>query len=149
MARKQEECQLYTVSVEDWDFSYHFSLEMQKHRPGPYWEHSSVTIHGKIVEPVIKDKLDAALWIMGDTDLDNHHGQEHRDHAPLAVGPINTRGEMLTGLFSIPLRALAQLVPVLASGKVWEIQMNGTRLKWRKALIHSFGVSTTVEDDDA
>jgi hypothetical protein len=135
----------YIIAIEDWDWGYSFGLAGLKDSPDPYMEHRHLTITGRLIHPTGLKIESVELSTLPNPDLDEHR---RREHTPRAVGSLGAHDGRLDGLLSIPQDALTPVLQMLIAGRFKFVDMGGTKLRYRHALVKSFSLKTHPDEDD-
>lgn len=67
--------------------------------------------------------------------------------APSEIGSLNAHDNRVETYVTVPAEGLSELVAVASSGKVKQVDMTGTKLKWRKGLVSHVAVTTDLEKE--
>jgi len=126
---RREYCS-YCIEILDWDLSYSLQLRGDmKNLPWPIWEHASLDLKGKFLQP---KKLEGR--IIGATILGNRtivRVMEHPEECsgePKALGGLKVRGEQSEFIGSIPHDVLHTLCLLLHAGKIKALVLSGQTL---------------------
>lgn len=130
----------YEIQVTSWDFSWSFYLS----RPTDQWqgrshfkEMATLTLKGRVIEPEGFKYPEALLRLVADPWLDSLVEQ------PAAIGSIHINDQQFTGYVPIP----SNQMPVLVSSanRLLFVELNGTPLRYRKALINELHLNTALD----
>ena len=130
----------YEIQITSWDFSWSFYLSDPKDR----WqgkshckEMATLTLKGRVVEPEGFKYPEALLRVVADPWLDTLVEQ------PAAIGSVHINDKQFTGYVCIPSKQMPMLVST--ADRLFYIELNGTPLRYRKALIRELHLSTSPE----
>lgn len=130
----------YEIQITSWDFSWSFYLS----GPMDQWqgrshfkEMATLTLEGRVIEPEGFKYPEALIRLVADPWLDTLIEQ------PAAIGSVHINDKQFTGYMCIP----SHQMPLLASvaNRLSFIELNGTPLRYRKALIKELHLSTAPE----
>lgn len=141
----QDECVRYVVAIEGWDWSYSFGLAGRKDSADPYMEYRQLAVIGKLLHPTNLSIQSVELWFLPTDDLDE---DQRKNHTPKAIGSLSVRDGLLTGLLSLPKDALFPILQMLIAGRFKFVDLSGAKLRYREALVRSFGLETHIDEDD-
>ncbi len=141
----------YCVEILDWDMDYFFSIDVGRRvTDGPYWEHTSFKVNGKVVHPEKLSEKDIEVTILGDR-RESHIVQkpeEYPDFQPKAVGRLTIRGKQREYLGSIPFDALNNIILLLQANKLKFIILSGPQLYRGTSSIRSIRFSKDFTRED-
>ena len=147
--KPEKEC--YEIEVEDWEVYYHFGLNTAPKDliEGVYWEHSKLTLTGKILSPPVKKASKARIEIAVDPQLDDHWKAKPTIISAEAIGwmEIPRGDDTLIVYYSIPSRSFRYITLAVDSKKIKIASIFGTKLKWRRGTISSVSLSTNREEE--
>jgi hypothetical protein len=138
------------LTLENWDFTYSFGINQTKYNLGHYSEYNEIMLLGQIITEGYRYNPAYELILMGETSLDRHNDLlEGTEKQPIFVGSLQAGKERVTYIFlSMPQRALNFIVPALIANKIQEIYLYCTTIKWRKARILNFHLSTKLTGEE-
>ena len=141
----------YWIEILEHTFSYFFSLALNdKFFPGPYWEHASLNIKGRLLQPLPFINREIELTILGSRDLiPALESPETCRHEPKAVGGLTIRGKVSDYTGSVPFDALVALVRLMDSGSVRFLDFTGEPLYRGHARIRSMSFEKEYKPDTA
>jgi len=147
---KLPEYETQYLTVDDWEFTFSFGINNTNFDLGYYSEYNELIIYGKIITEGFKYHPAYELIIIGDTLLDCHNDlQKNHKGLPISVGSLQADKEKSTHIFlSIPQRSLNLLIPALIANKFQEIYLYCTKIKWKKASIVNYHLSTKITDEE-
>jgi hypothetical protein len=138
------EFEFYTFEIRDWSWSFHFSVDKRTWAEGPYYDMRPISIVGSIIEPEAFTDLEADVTVMPraiEEDADS------RDVVPSSIGYIEKYPEHLRAYVTIPGDALPSMLAALSAGAVRFVTLVATRMRYRKALVTSFGLVKEIDDE--
>ncbi|MET4356917.1 hypothetical protein ABIC08_006882 [Bradyrhizobium sp. RT9b] len=143
--KAQDQTVRYMVAIETWDWSYAFGLAGRKDSLDPYSEYRHLMITGKLLHPTNPSIGSVELWLLPTEDLDEG---KRKNEEPNSVGSLSVHDGRLNGLMSIPKNALTPILQMLIAGRFKFVDLGGTKLRYREALVRSFGLATHLDEDD-
>ena len=148
--KKEPEKEIYEIEVEDWEVDYHFGINTLPRdlNDGVYWEHSKLTLHGKIISPVLEKATKTRVELAADPKMDDHWKTEPSITSAKAIGfmEIPRGDDTLIFYCFIPFRLLPFITLAVDSGKIKFVTIWGTKLKWRRGKISSLSLSKDREE---
>ena len=130
----------YEIRITSWDFSWSFYLS----DPSNQWqgknhfkEMTTLILKGRVIEPEGFKYPEALIRLVADPRLDTLVEQ------PTAIGSVHINDEQFTGYVCIPSNQMPMLLGV--ANRLLCIELNGTPLRYRKALIREIHLSTYRE----
>ena len=130
----------YQIQISSWDFSWSFYLS----KPTDRWqgrshfkEMATLTLKGRVIDPEEFQYPETLLRLVADPWLDTLVEQ------PAAIGSLHINDKQLTGYVCIPSDQMPMLVS--AANRLLFIELNGTPLRYRKALIRDIHLSSVPE----
>ena len=148
--KKEPEKEIYEIQVEDWEVGYHFGINTlsKDFIEGVYWEHSKLTLTGKIISPVLEKANKTRVELAADPKMDDHWKAEPTITSAKGIGFMEIpRGEDTLICYSfIPFRMLPFITLGVDSGKIKFVTIWGTKLKWRRGTISSISLSKDREE---
>jgi hypothetical protein len=128
-ARRRESC-TFVIEILDWDMSYSFSLDPERRiTPGPYWEHASLNIQGRFVEPATLLDRTVEMIIIGDRrETFAAEKPEEVKWTPKAIGGLIASKSQAEYLGSVPFDTLQLIVSLLGMGKIKFLILSGEAL---------------------
>ena len=108
-------------------------------------EHRHLEITGKLLSPVDPKIETVELWFLPRDDLDE---EKRKEHTPKAVGSLSLHDGRLNGLLSIPMNSLEDILQMLIADRFKIVEMGGTKLRYRQAMVRSFRLDTHIDEDD-
>ena len=129
----------YLIRVTDWD--YYYSL-----RPGDlksrwdndaYNELATVSFSGELLRPEGMEYVRASVTLSAQQGLTGLSVSA----APGSLGTLSARSDELSAYIFVPVERFAELCSVAQSGRVQEISITGTRLRYRSGLVHSLSIN--------
>lgn len=127
MGARSESC-TYCLEILDWELPYSFSINSTKKIvEGPYWEHASLKIKGKLVHPEgLADKI-IEVVILGDRRLIPvlANPEKYDQYSPKAVGFLTIRGKERELICSIPFDVLSNIGILLHAGQIKYLVIDG------------------------
>ena len=130
----------YEIQITSWDFSWSFYLSGPTDRwqgRSHFKEMATLTLMGRVIEPEGFKYPEALLRLVADPWLDSLVEQ------PAAIGSIHINGKQFTGYVPIPSNQMPMLVSS-ANGLLF-VELNGTPLRYRKALINELHLNTAQD----
>ena len=141
----------YGIEIIDWELDYSFSVDKdQRVTGGPYWEHKSFKINGKLIHP---DKLSGEnieVTILGDRSLIPLVQEPEKYHqvAPKSVGSLRIRGKQRDFLGWIPFDVFNNIIFLLQTDNIKFIILNGPPLYRGSSGIRSLRFSNDFTKED-
>jgi hypothetical protein len=140
-----EEIVDYIVAIEDWDWGYSFSLNMERQPIEPYDEFRHLQVRGRLLTPSGLQTDRAEISLLPSSDLE---GGRRKDLKPIALGSLNARPDGILGNIGIPWDALTPILQMLIAGRFKFVLMRGTRFRHRSAKLNSLRLETKLTEDD-
>lgn len=141
--RRSEEYDHYLIEVSGWDYSYGFGVD--RVATGAHDEHRHLTVHGGLYQPARGDVERVNIFIMGSSA--DELQREPQDGLPKRIGGVEIHNKILRGYLSVPAERMTELILLVSTGRIRALQLSGTKLKWRKARIHSLMFMTEYDRD--
>lgn len=130
----------YEIQITNWDFSWSFYLS----GPTEPWqgrshfrERATLILMGRVLEPEGFKYPEAVVRLVADPWLDSLVEQ------PAAIGSIHIYGRQFTGYVPIPSNQMPLLVS--SANRLLFVELYGTPLRYRKALINELHLNTTPD----
>lgn len=143
--KAQQECESYLLSIEDWEWDFHFSVNQMKHMEGTYADYRHLHLRGKLLTPS-RIKADTVQAIMFPRTTDKE--DRFRAEGPKSVGSVQfTRGQF-TAMLTMPDDALAPVLEMLIAGKFRFLNMHGHRMRYGSGLVTSYALQMKIEEED-
>ena len=143
--RVQEELVFYEVLVTDWDYYYSISPNDARYRfgPGPYWEIQVVKFQGSISRP------EGFKYPTCEVTLSGREGMQDEkfETPPKTIGGLSAHEDTLNAYVFIPCERVAEIVEIASTGRIKQISITGSRLKWRSGTVRDISVSTKIEEE--
>jgi len=156
MARKKRQVnddnEFYVVEIDDWETSCSFHINRDPRRlvnPGDYVEHSTITLLGKIIMPVLKDTSRAEILIMESLGLDDHWKDQERRNSSYSIGHLQIlqdANKTFNMMCSVPSRSFRNVAIAAAAGKIKLASIWGTKLKWKQGWVSGINLATRQEE---
>jgi len=73
---------------------------------------------------------------------------QRQDVEPLAVGSLESRGDGIVGLISIPMDVLSAILQMLVAEHLKFIALRGDRFQHRRARLNGFRLEMKMTEDD-
>lgn len=130
----------YEIQITNWDFSWSFyPVRPSERRQGksPFKEIATLTLEGHVVEPEGFKYPRALLRIVADSSYVGLIDQ------PTAVGSVQITDDIFTSYVSIPSHQMPVLVS--AASRLRFIELSGTPLRYRKALIDALHLNSAPD----
>lgn len=148
---KERPSDTYCVQILDWETSYSLSLSLDSTiNPGPYWEHATINVSGKLIAPRKHAGKELALSFLASRELANglNNAKIFEKWEPLGVGGITIRGEHKEFFGSLPFDAFPIVIGALQSVKYKYITLHGEALRYGRARIRSYSFEREFEEED-
>jgi hypothetical protein len=147
-AKKRNTAQVevtYLVEIESWDWGYSFSSHGDRHSGDPYTEFRQLEITGSLLQPKGIKADGVKLFLLPD----KQYNQENRQDLPsLSVGSLQLNDGTLHVVLSMPDDVLAPIISALGVDALRYATIRGSKLRYRKGLVHDYGLDRTYEEDD-
>ncbi len=148
---KKVEDESYQIEVKDWEIDYSFGLDESKiFGDGPFWEYARLIMTGQLLSPALKQTSKARVCLLANPKMDDHWKTDSAIKSSEAIGYLEIlRDEesTLNCACSLPTSSLIFVSQALTAGKVKQISIYGTKLKWKRGSIFNISISTAGEDD--
>jgi hypothetical protein len=148
--RKEPEKEFYEFEIEDWvtDFCFGANLSDKINFPGDYFEHSTLSLSGKIISPEIKNATKVRVRIFESPELENHW-DNNQESSPESIGYITLLKEidLLEIFFPAPPRYFKNILISISAGKIKFCHVYGTKIKWGRGIAHNIRFSTEKEEE--
>jgi hypothetical protein len=95
------------VAIEDWDWGYSFSLNMERQPIDSYDEFRHLQVRGRLLTPSGLQTDRAEISLLPSSDLEGHR---RKDLKPIALGSLNARPDGILGNIGIPWDALTPIL---------------------------------------
>ncbi|MBP2233355.1 hypothetical protein J2847_006693 [Azospirillum agricola] len=132
----------YVVAVTGWELSWLFSIADPKREPGPYREHSSLTVRGAVHRPAPFRYPHAEIIVSGRVRLPE---PGHGEHAQ-SLGSLDAREDTLHAYVTVPMDRLTLLAAV--ADRLRLVCLTATTLFRRHGQVHGIHVDTAFMPDD-
>lgn len=147
----REEEITYGIEILDWMQDYSFSIDKDRQvTGGPYWEHTSFQLTGKLIHPEKLSEKTIEIIILGDR-RESHILLSPADYPgfePKGVGTLTIRGKQSDYLGSIPFDAINNILLLLQAEKIKYLILSGQPLYRGTASIRSIHFSKDFTDED-
>jgi len=130
----------YEIQITKWDFSWsYYPVRPSERRQGkiPFKEIATLTLEGRVVEPEGFKYPQALLRIVADSSYVGVIEQ------PKAVGSVQITDNFFTAYVFIPSNQMPVLVSAASSLRF--IELSGTPLRYRKALIDALHLNSAPD----
>jgi len=126
----QEQSCTYYIEILDWELPYSFSVNRHKDFfTGPFWEHMSLKLRGKIFRPEKLADKDLEIDIIGDRRyILLLQDPESKDYEPKGIGMLTIRGKQSECSTWIPCDILHPLAFLLNEKKIKFLILSGQPL---------------------
>ena len=140
----------YGLEILDWELPYSFSINSFKDLfVGPYWEHASLKITGKVFQPKNIENRVVEINIMGDRRLiPLGEYPEKYDYEPKGIGTLTIRGKQSELSTWVPFDALHLLMYLLKEGEIKFLTLSGQYLYRGSANITSINFEKAYNPAD-
>lgn len=142
----------FPVEIEDWSVSYSFGLSGNKRlsRGGPYSEHMSLKLTGKLLHPPKLAGKTIEVTILADRrETEMVQEPQETDFEPRCVGCLTARGQRTPDfLGSIPFDAFPVVTTLLSSGNMRYIHFHGRALFRGESLIRYMRFEKEIDPED-
>jgi hypothetical protein len=143
--KPREEFVDYIVAINGWGWSFSLSLNTERRAVDPYHEFRHLQIRGRLLHPIGLKTDQVNLTLLPSHELDP---ETRKQSTPLCVGSLDVYGDRVNGLVSIPADVLPPILQMLIGEQFRFVAMRGPRLKHRRALLHSFRLEMTIDEED-
>lgn len=124
---RSESC-TYCLEILDWELPYSLSINSTKRiAEGPYWEHTSLKIKGKLIYPErLADNI-IEVTILGDRRLIPvlSAPEKYDQYLPKAVGFLTIRGRERELICSIPFDVICNIGILMHAGQIKFLVIDG------------------------
>jgi len=136
----------YLVRVSGWDYHYGFRPSDPRSHwdPGPYSELATLSFTGELIRPENSKYRTATVTLSGKVGM----MEERPTGAASSIGSLSAHEDELSAYVFIPTERLAELSVVAQSGRVQIVQITGTKLRYRSALIRNLSLDTHFDEED-
>ena len=135
----------YVLEIKEWDWSFSFGVNVRQDRDGPYFDFRHLHLRGTLIRPTRIKAERAELTFLPDHDLKEDKRERHE---PKCVGSLQLYRGHLMGLLSIPADVLSPVLQMMIADRFRFAVLHGERLRYGRALIRSYRLEMTVEEDD-
>ncbi|WP_051380639.1 hypothetical protein [Bradyrhizobium sp. WSM1743] len=143
--KPREEIVDYVVAIEDWDWGYSFSLNLERQPIDPYDEFRHLQVRGRLLTPSGLKADRAEISLLPSSDLEE---ERRKDLKPIALGSLHVTEDAILGNIGIPWDALTAIMQMLIAGKFKYVLMRGARFRHRSAKLNSLRLETKLTEDD-
>jgi hypothetical protein len=143
--RPRDESVDYVLEIRDWNWGFSFGVNPARDRDGPYSDYRHLVVRGNLSRPKKVKAQEVELTFLPHHDLNEDKRERHE---PKAVGSLHLFRGRLTGLLSIPSDALPSVLQMVIADRFRFAVLHGNRLRYGRALIRSFRLEMTIEEDD-
>jgi hypothetical protein len=133
----------YLVQIASWDWEFSFGLAASAYIDGPYADHRQLRIQGQLLLPTNLSANSVELTLMPHICVAK---DRKRENPPTAVASLQLYNSRLLGLISMPNDALSPVLQMLIAGRFRFVSLHGPRLRYRRALVHSYRLHATLEE---
>ncbi|MCB2226711.1 MAG: hypothetical protein KQH53_08535 [Desulfarculaceae bacterium] len=129
----QPEYEEHYLTVDRWEGSYSYGLNPVDWLPGPYSECRQMKLIGKITTEGYRYSPEYELTLFCSPRSDMREERRGESEAkPIAVGRVESRKgyDTIITLY-LPGNALNFLAPLVTAGRIVEVYLHTTRMKWR------------------
>lgn len=141
----REEIVDYVVAIEDWDWGYSFSLNMERQPIDPYHEFRHLQIKGRLMTPTGLKADRVEISLLPSPELME---EKRKELTPIALGSLSLGPDGVLGNIGIPWDALTPILQMLIAGRFKFVLMRGTRFRHRSAKLRSLRLETKLTEDD-
>lgn len=143
--KPREEIVDYLIEIDDWDWGYSFSLDMERQPIDPYHEFRHLQIKGRLLRPTGLKTDKAEISLLPSADLEK---ERRKDLKPIALGSLSVTDDALLGNVGIPWDALTPVLQMLIAGRFKYVLMRGSKFRHRSAKLNSLRLETKLTEDD-
>jgi len=148
MAKKKrgqrvEETVSYLGEIKDWDWGFSFGINRTKHFPEPYLDFRHLRISCDLLRPSDFKTNSIELTLLPDVHL--NLGASSAEKLP-SVGSLYFHDGSLRGSLFVPADALNLLVQTLIAERLRYASLEGTRLRYRQGLVHSYRLEMSLDE---
>ncbi|MEN8136171.1 MAG: hypothetical protein ABFS18_11645 [Thermodesulfobacteriota bacterium] len=147
----KKEFELYIIEIDSWEAPYFFGVNFNKDIiDGPFWEHASVKISGKFIQPGKIEEKAVSISVYGDRDITPclTDPVKYDEYKPKAVGTLTVRGKLRDGSAWFPIDILPVIISMLGAERYRYIAMQGHALYRGHANIRSVSFHQEYDEDD-
>lgn len=133
---------IYQIKLSGWDFTWSFSLALQKFlraNEGHYQEHMILTLRGEVLYPERFKYPEVECQLYADPRLTQDIVP------PRGIGSMTARGTRLIAYIAVPPERMDALLCV--ADRLLSLELNATPLHYRRALIMSIHLGSEPEPD--
>ena len=135
----------YIVAIEDWNWGYSLSLDMDRHAIDPYHEFRHLQIRGRLLHPMGLKTDRVEITLLPSYDM---LPEARKERKPRCAGSLDLYDDRISGLVSIPTDALPPILQMLIGGRFRFVEMRGPRFRYRQTLCNSFRLEMKLDPDD-
>lgn len=143
--RQEPENIIYEIKVEDWQCEYMFGLNiwLKDLYPEEFIEYSRLILYGQLLKPVIESVAQVKVVLSARADLNENQRSTLPKKEISKVGSMEiSRGSTVLEIACVvPASSFAFLPTTAAAGKINQISLTGTKLKWRKGDVLDLSIS--------
>lgn len=132
----------YVVAVTGWEVQWLFSIADPKYEPGPYREHSTLTVRGDVHRPSPFRYPQAEILLSGRTRLLDSADEE----PPKSLGYLDAREDTLHAYVTVPTERLVLLAAV--ADRLRLVCLTATTLFRRRGQVRGLHVDTAFIPDE-
>lgn len=140
----------YCIEIEKWEMPYSFSIPPGKDLvDGPFWEHATLRISGKLLHPEKLVGKDIKVYIIMDRRLVTVlESPEKFSQEPDRIGTLTVRGDHREYLGSLPFDAMQTLCLLLQGENLKYVILNGPALYRGSSEIRSIHFDRVYNPED-
>lgn len=140
----------YCIEIEKWEMPYSFSIPPRKDIvEGPFWEHATLRISGKLLHPEKLVGKDINVYIIMDrrytTVLES---PEKFSQEPERIGTLTIRGDHREYLGSLPFDAMQTICLLLQGENIKYVMLGGPSLYRGESAIRSIHFDKVYNPED-
>ena len=143
--RVQQAMVYYIVQITEWDWDYHFSVNVLKWEDRRYSDYRHLLVRGNVVLPgKLKAGVEAAeLIFMPDVRKADFEAADRPP--PRGVGHLSISEGRLKGSMSMAADALTSVLQMLIAGRLKYAVLYGEPMRYRKALARSYQLVSKLD----
>ena len=143
--RQEPEKIIYDIKVDNWQCEYMFGLNVwiKDLHPEQFIEHARLIFWGQLLAPVIESVSQVKVVLSARADLNENQRSVLANKEISKVGSmeISRRCNTFEIACVVPVSSFAFLPTAAAAGKINQISLTGTTLKWRKGNVYDLTIS--------
>ena len=135
-----------SIQFSGWDYFYSLSPDDGRHLFGEsaYVQILRLRLKGPLLEPKSLGPREVVVDLMGEPGMLEERYEEPRK----GIGLLSSGAGTLDAYVPVPMERIPELLTLVTTGRIRTCTLTCERLRYRKAIVQDFTVSTTDEDDE-